>query len=651
MPSNAVPSDSESAKSPFSVGGILSELGKMMSGHGGEAVKDIAQELDLTENRPKAPSAARAPKKVVQAPSSPGSLGNLGKGSFNVLFGEKDAGEPGAPTSQLAREYQGPSDLPGQYGQVPSDRSRYPVDQDAFAAYIAEARKPLDPKYLQEGLTPVPGEREMPTSPWLARQIQPWQNIPLDERQMVGRGNARAQGITNAITGVTNFVGNVVKGEQQRKQDRTAVTIQKMIELQRGIDQANESLKYAPPDKKAQLQKYIKDNTDHMNLLLADKATRKDIERGMNVSFTDPSKNKTPSHDAYRKGVAQAQQNDPDFAKQFQNQMPQKLKQDPMGAINMQLAIAQKQSDQKTLSTLLPKLASERDMMKRMMVQQYMISDRQATHDMLTAQKWAATIRANKDTQIARHADRMDEIGYAMAWIQGREKDILTAKNYDPTTVLKLEDEWLHIAADQDAKFRQDMSYAQEDLQRANQAVVSAQVKGATPDQLKPLQDDVTRARNQIDLVYKEMQQWEGTRERKNKQIQDIKDRSVEMQQRDQRNQQNQQQRQNDPNIPESLGSGRTGGPSASNRTNTESNTYSFVGNLIGAGLIPESAAIATESEEISGTDLPAGFSSSFLDPSITNYYDPSTAEDPGAVSSGEGSTEDIPLSALDTPD
>ena len=213
-------------------------------------------------------------------------------------------------------------------GSVPSSAS---PNASSNAAHIANL--------IREASTPVLGAHagNMPTS--LQTPITPFQPAQTNHTPVVGRKNARAQGIGNAIIGVGNALGAVTTAVAQQKQGQIRDAAEKVLQSQQGIDQAQqahdmavESLKNAEPgspeaktyqDQVAKAQQAIDQNKKTRDGIFADPKMQKALVKGFNISHTDPSQNNTEEHQAVmqamknvqsaaaakdKQGLAQAQQ-------------------------------------------------------------------------------------------------------------------------------------------------------------------------------------------------------------------------------------------------------------------------------------------------------------------------------------------------------
>ena len=145
--------------------------------------------------------------------------------------------------------------------------------------------------------------QQMPA--YFTRELpQPGQLVQ-DTTPQVGAGNASAQGIGNAINASIHALASFKAARDKNVQMAQAEKVGRFMQNQEGIDQANEILRTYPPGspEAVRAQQVIDTNTAHRDEMLSDKKFEKLIEKGFNVSLTDPSQNKTPEHGIVQKGI------------------------------------------------------------------------------------------------------------------------------------------------------------------------------------------------------------------------------------------------------------------------------------------------------------------------------------------------------------
>ena len=158
---------------------------------------------------------------------------------------------------------------------------------------------------ILSALSPQRQAAPMRMPAWYTRELpQPGQLIQ-DRTPMVGAGNASGQGIGNAINATIHAFASFKAARDKNIQMQDAEKVQRFMETQDGIDQANQILKVYGPNSPEGIaaQQTIDTNTAHRNEMLSDKKFEKLIETGFNMSLTDPSQNKTPEHGIVQKGI------------------------------------------------------------------------------------------------------------------------------------------------------------------------------------------------------------------------------------------------------------------------------------------------------------------------------------------------------------
>jgi hypothetical protein len=213
----------------------------------------------------------------------------------------------------------------------------------------------IDPKTLQAAVTPIPTGHTMQPSTQLMNPIPQFQADPLQHQQVVGKHNAKMQGIGNAISGVANAVTSVINAEQRKTQMKTSTSVTQLINAQTAIDQAQTALKADPNNKDA--KDALQHNQNVRDTILEDKKVRTAISKGMQISFTDPSQNKTDDHQAVQKGIADAKKQS-SYGEQFEKQMPVQTGQNPYALQRLQLQQSQQAQSMQMLRAFMPLITS-----------------------------------------------------------------------------------------------------------------------------------------------------------------------------------------------------------------------------------------------------------------------------------------------------
>lgn len=250
-------------------------------------------------------------------------------------------------------------------GVAPSSSSG-PTDAEDFLRSLSQQRAALEQQtqaLVTRGLTPQssmgPG-----TSPELWQNpIQPFQPAQTPQRQVVGRRAQRQQNLSQIITAAANAVGRITTARAQQKQRVLAVDLQRVFQSVDGIQQAKDVMNdpNASPQQKQNAQKSMQDNIQIMNDILSDDSKRKQISKALDISFTDPSSNSGPEHNALK----QASQS---YAQQLMNRVPQQMQINPLAIQRLQLLQGQEAGIDRLAGQIIPTMMREQGMNER---QQY----------------------------------------------------------------------------------------------------------------------------------------------------------------------------------------------------------------------------------------------------------------------------------------
>ena len=417
---------------------------------------------------PTAGSVAKTPDSVKTGGTKPGQIA-----AMSSLFGKPPISEA---QMKAVAEGMGGAPTPFPQGQAPSGGGQ----ESGWDSMMRDLNKPIDPSVVLAGLMPTMQGHQMDIPPSMLQPLQPFQQqayLPASYAEgVVGKKAAGRAGIANAIIGVGNAVGAINNKLQQQQHEKTATATQRLIRAQQTIDQASQYLKQKgiTPEQSAQLQKRIDDSKMLMNTILSDPKMRKAIGKGMDVSFTDPSENKTPEHQAVGAGK-QAALNQPQgqtFQAQFAKQMPQTMGQDPMAQFRLQQAITQKQSDQALAKAMLPRLATAQSQQEIAAVKEAGAEVRQARGFQnqwgLQANRFAQT----QWLQAQGHAFKLDEIGKHIQWQGDMLQKLAADKQLSPLAIGKYEQQGNYQWGQLEAHYKGQLDQLQTDYstQAANYA-------------------------------------------------------------------------------------------------------------------------------------------------------------------------------------
>lgn len=193
---------------------------------------------------------------------------------------------------------------------VPSSASQSQGSGLDISSIIKNTVTPIPDSVIQRAYSPVPGAHAATLPSNLTTPVPPHQNKPMDDREVVGAGNARMRGIKNAFTGAANALGTVMTKEAQIKQNGIRDAATKVIMAQQGIDEAKQALAnaHAAGDTEGvqKATQMIQQNQQARDAVFADPKMRKALSKGFDISYTDPESNKTEEHAAVQEALRQA---------------------------------------------------------------------------------------------------------------------------------------------------------------------------------------------------------------------------------------------------------------------------------------------------------------------------------------------------------
>ena len=219
----------------------------------------------------------------------------------------------------------------------------------------------------KEAATPIAGghSQNIPTSLQHQAPMQAGM-APLNNSPVVGKGNAKARGIGNAITGGLNAISGIVTAEANKKQAKVADAASIVFEAQKNIDDAQAQLRIDPNNQAA--KDIIKQNQDRMSHL--DPKMQKAILKGMQVDYTNPQKNKTSDHEAVAKAKADFQAK---FADRVASGMPQGMAPNQQAVVKYQAMLEANKQAMEMQKAIAPALiradAADREGIRKQMTE------------------------------------------------------------------------------------------------------------------------------------------------------------------------------------------------------------------------------------------------------------------------------------------
>jgi hypothetical protein len=388
------------------------------------------------------------------------------------------------------------------------------VSDAAISAMMKEMTAPIDPAVITAGMTLVPSGHAMSMPQSMQQPLSPFQPRPLQPTGVgggvVGKHAARMRGIENAVTGVTNAVGQVTRNLQQQQHEKVATGTQRLMEAQQAIDQAQQALKNPgiTPQQAAQLQASIDRNKNVMNSILGDDKMRKDIAKGLDVSFTDPSKNRTPEHGAVAAGKQQAQET---FQQQFQRQMPQTMQPDPVAQYKMQQQIAQKTADQKLLAAMIPRIMSAQSSMDRAHYVQGMMNLRLISNQDFQAQRLAQEFANRKELAGINNQYKLGQIYSNVQWSGQKMMELYQLERLDPVELTKFKTQMTQNFARDESSLAGAMNAVQKELNSVNIDLAKPGLKDAQKQALQQALRDTQFRAQSLQMMMKNLQDYKKT--------------------------------------------------------------------------------------------------------------------------------------------
>lgn len=382
-------------------------------------------------------------------------------------------------------------------GGVPASPASSNGGADPIAAMIKDMVTPISSADITAATTPIGGARTGAVPTTFQRPLT-HQDMPLDNREVVGAGNARAQGIGNAITSVTNAIGRFVTKQNQVKQDVLKDQATKVIQSQQAIDEAKTQLDMAKQSGDTatveKMTNLINEQTQTRDAIFAGKHG-KDLAKGFDISYTDPEANKTEYHAAVQAAIKDAktaqerkaaiqklqQQNAETRGKNmgaaYEKSQPQGLAANTTAQARVQMALQARKDAVDMIKALSPERVAEINQDTRLRTaamtqatelqkQQMTIADRTMTRQQ-NFQEREKLLGVN-DANITKRMYLNNNL------ILSREKELIKARMNDPDTLFK--------TAEASARaWDQQQRSAQQRLDTANTNLANLQAAGKGP--------------------------------------------------------------------------------------------------------------------------------------------------------------------------
>ncbi len=334
------------------------------------------------------------------------------------------------------------------------------ANTDFIQQLVKNISSPVDPNLVRQANTPVAGQHAPTVPSSFQTPVAPYQERPLDQRRVVGRSNASRQGIGNAFTAATNALGTIVTKEAQIKQGHIRDAATKVIMAQQGIDEAkiahDQAIQAGDAAAASKYQALIQQNQQSRDAIFADPKMRKALQKGFDISYTDPGANKTEEHAAVQEALKnaksmqekrqimqqqQAKQNEAAgsaMGSAFEKSMPQGMAANTLAQAQLSQVLADKKVQQEAMKNLMTFQASVYRSDKaydasqmRVVAQGIMKQATFAHQDQQMAQRFA---QAQK--MLGQRFAQENSLVFLRAKVNRQlENDIYTDKEFDPLTM------------------------------------------------------------------------------------------------------------------------------------------------------------------------------------------------------------------------
>jgi hypothetical protein len=328
----------------------------------------------------------------------------------------------------------------GSTGSVPAQTSGATVNPaDVLSRVLQQNTQELS-KYALAAATPIPGgsQGQFPTS--LAQPLQQDQPGQLDHREVVGAGNAKAQGIGNSVIATLNTIAKVKTTLDNKKKVEIASSTQQLLQAQAAANQAKQLLQNDPNN--AQAKEQVQHNEQIMGTILTGKHG-KDIMKGFNIDYTDPESNKTIQHDAVADGKKRAEA----ATQAFNKGTPQTMAPNTQAQAIYAAKAAEAKSNVDTMRAMGPLISSymrqqtaEKQIQGRMDTEVFkqMHEDARAYERTQTGfDKMVDTFKHQDQLEQTRFSHTMAEIGQRANLELKNWQSKMYSKNTDPVTLNK----------------------------------------------------------------------------------------------------------------------------------------------------------------------------------------------------------------------
>lgn len=352
------------------------------------------------------------------------------------------------------------SAMPGFKAETPSvPTTQSDASQDLIQSLVKTIASPISPELVMRASVPLAGEHVASVPSSIATPVSPYQERPLDQRQVTGRSAAKRQGIANAFTAAGNALGTIVTKEAQIKQNHIRDAAQKVILAQQGIDEAkiahDQAVEAGDAVAASKYQEMIQKNQQARDAVFADPKMRKALQKGFNINYTDPSANKTEEHAAVQEAIKNAKsiQEKRELMRQqqekqnqeagsamgaaFEKSMPQGMAANTLAQAQLAQVLADRKEAAATMKSVLPAIIRGDASVRVENIRS--LTELQKQHDLFQQQEYNRQQTFINSIARLREASRL---AVQRAWQEipieaAKTRQRLEIEGSDPTTVQK----------------------------------------------------------------------------------------------------------------------------------------------------------------------------------------------------------------------